>query len=977
MLHHGKKWLLPILAIAAVMLVFGISGTLSLSAEGANAITSAMLTKDLSALEVKVSLNAETVAAGHESIYLFELLPYQSTSSIGSMTPLAQEKPNAEMSFKVPFDVKNRPRLFVKLIVAVKKGSGYEIIAPARYIDNIESVAVLTYDYPAAASKKGLQVQMIADAQELGISHTVINVPVNEYLQADKKSHSLSYVFYNQTYYFDQDKIDYLDHRIKVLSEAGVKVYIDVLLTAPSETMDRRLNCLYYDNAGTSAEFYAFNMQNQESVQYLEAFLTFLAERYTREDRAYGFAGSFIMGYEVNSNRNSNAMGSLTLDSYLNAYIAAFRVADTALRSVYANGCVYVSLGNNFNRESSDGQTSADPMVDYAGRTFLDAFNEKVKYAGNIPWRVAVNPYASDESNTSYWNDPEATNDEDTPYITMKNIGVLTDYLSKETFLYRNAPRRVLISEFGVSADPNTAAVSTQAAAIAYAYYTAVANPNIEALIYHRHVDHELEAQAGLYFGLWRHTDGSVQTPLSRKTAYNVFKYMDTNKNVTTTAPCLTMLGVNSWDKLIPGFKESSAQKRVLLEIVPVAADEAENGYSSRLLCAFSNGDLYNFYPSDNTNVVELRADTSGSGQSVLYAASLCDNVNEYMGVSSVFSSKLNLRSAEYIKLIVKGEAPKGVTDLSLMMRLYTKSGIVLEGVGQIKNGEWTTVVFPLDKFTELSDTADALKIWIKPYDPTTAMVGSYSLWLESVTLLEKAGFSIGTFLIILGVIFLLGVIAVGIYLFLRSRRLAEERRQANARREKARAEAYRRQQMQNAQRPAIQTPQQQYQQSYNRPTVSEEEFRAAYGPVRGQYQQTQQGQYPQGQYQQQQGQYPQGQYQQQGQYPQQRYQQSQYQQAPQQYQQYQQTQQGQYRQMPQGQYQQGQYQQVPQQGQYQQGQYRQVPQGQYPQQGQYQQGQYQQTQQGQQYRQPQRQFQRQPQQGQYPQNQQNQNRNG
>jgi len=839
-MRHGIRSILPlsVLLTAVVMAVMligtALTGITIHAADDANAIVSANLTKDLASLEVKVTLNSDTLAQNYDGIYLFEIMPYQSASQIGQLTPLAQEKPAQSMTFKVNFDIKNRPRLFAKLVVAVKAEGGYTIIAPARYIDNVDAAAESTFEYPKAISKKGLQIQMLADAQELGVSNTIINIPVNEYLHAEKKANSTAYVFYNQTYYFDSDMIAYLDHRIKVLTEANINVYLDIVLTAPQADLDLKLRSLYYDNVSDMAEFYAFNMQNQDSVMYLEAFLTFLAERYTREDAQYGFAGSFIMGYEVNSNRNSNSMGSQNMDSYLNSYIAAFRIADTALRSVYSNGRVYVSLANNFSREAGADQISTDPLVDYAAKSFLDAFNEKVKYAGNIPWRVAINPYSSDPANSSFWNDGLAADTTDTPYLTMKNIDVLTDYLKLDNFLYNGETRSVLISEFGVSADPDSSGVSTQAAGIVYSYYKAVANPHIEAIIYHRHVDHDTEAQAGLWYGLWTHTAGSEVTPLAKKTAYNVFKYMDTTENSDVSAFALTMFGVDNWSKLINGFTETMASKRVIIETVPTLTDEVGRGYDDRLLCEFSDGDLFNFYPSDNTSVVELRADTV-SGDSMMYAAAICENTREYMGVSSVYTTPLNVKSSKYITLQLKGEAPGDVDTLSVMLRLYSDSGVTYEGIGQITEGKWTSLTFDISKFTELSDTLDGLKLWIRPYDGSSSYVGEYALWLDTVTLLEKGGFTFGGFLAVVGIIILLGGAAIFVFLYTRNRAATEKQRKALEQRRN-----YAGQPSPNAPQRPVRPQGASPQQNRLGTLSSDEEFRAAYGDNRRSVQQMQ-----------------------------------------------------------------------------------------------------------------------------------------
>lgn len=61
----------------------------------------------------------------------------------------------------------------------------YTVLTETRYIDNYEEIADRSFEYPKAASKKGLTFQYIADAEYTGTSHTVLNVPINKYFTDD------------------------------------------------------------------------------------------------------------------------------------------------------------------------------------------------------------------------------------------------------------------------------------------------------------------------------------------------------------------------------------------------------------------------------------------------------------------------------------------------------------------------------------------------------------------------------------------------------------------------------------------------------------------------------------------------------------------------------------------------------------------------------------------------------------------------
>nr|MBQ4319283.1 hypothetical protein [Clostridia bacterium] len=248
--------------------------------------------------------------------------------------------------------------------------------------------------------------------------------------------------------------------------------------------------------------------------------------------------------------------------------------------------------------------------------------------------------------------------------------------------------------------------------------------------------------------------------------------------------------------------------------------------YRDRLLCEFSEGDLFNFYPSDNTNVVELRADTAVSGESMMYAAALCDNPREYMGVSSIYTTPLVIKNSDYFTIKLKAEAPNGVENVSVMLRLFSDNGTTYEGIGQIREGVWSNVTFDISALSDKVQTIDGLKLWIKPYEGSSSPVGSYALWLDNITIQEKGGFTIGSFLITLLVLILLGGAAIGIYFYIRKR--SENVNSPQAMKQRAAAYANRAPQPQQNRIPNNTQGTTQFNKLGT--LSSDEEFRAAYG---------------------------------------------------------------------------------------------------------------------------------------------------
>lgn len=696
--------------------------------------------KDAIKVELRASLSKEEAQKRRgETLYIFELYPYQSVSGLNSLTPAGQVKAAEKMSLSLDFEAGSQ-RLYSKFLLAHKMPDGsYDIFGWARYIENPDLLASQTYEYPSYPSKKGLFVQLTSDAQELGISHTVINVAVNEYLLDAKSVNSIDYIFGNTTYYLSREKIERLDYRIRQFTETGVHCYLNIILSRPAQDMPQKLAALYAAPEISTASLYAFNVSERDPVLYLEGFLDFIARRYTDPDREYGFAGSFIFGYEVNRNRGYNYMGIKSLDSYLNTYITAFRIASTALRSVYANGRVYLSVGNNFNAASADPAVKADPSLDYSAKDLLQAFAAKMRYSGDIPWNLAVSAYPSAPDITDYRLDTQAADTADAPFISMANIDVLCRLMGEEEYLFRNTRRRLLVSDFGINAEAESSALITQAAMYALAYYKAEFNPFIEALIYHRQVDNADEN--GLYYGLWTKTEESFGTPADTKPIYTTFKYIDTQRSLQTTSYALSQLKIESWKDLIPDFDEKKLTKRIILSSDALDVEVIEKKKRGEILYDFTTGGLSGFYPTDNADFIELRSGAMDD-LSMLYTKMFSQYPTEYMGTGCYFDVPMDIGDSGFISLKMNAAAPETVTQVSVMVRLWSngsgeKPSVTYEGVTTVPVNAWSQVGFDISEISDHSDTIDGIKIWIKPTD-NILYEGEYGFWLHSISMHGK-----------------------------------------------------------------------------------------------------------------------------------------------------------------------------------------------------------------------------------------------
>lgn len=772
--------------IALTIFAFTLSTSVCAASEKRNEITSILLNKKCTDIAISVTLEKDYVKEHkNEKLYLFELSPWQSTSELNQLEPAASFKASESAKVTLSYINGNANRLYSKFLVAEKTTDGsYSIVTSAKYIENLELLSENSEEYPTTESKKGLQAQMIPDLQLLGVRHALVTVAINEYIVGENNDSAASFVYSGQTYYINRAKLNTLDYRIKALTDSGMNVYLNFVLTKPDDDASAVVKSFYSNDISDSAHFYALNTSNETAMKNFQAFMDYMASRYTRADHAYGFAPNFILGFEINSGRTYNNAGATSMQSSVYSYHTAFRVAYAAMNSHYSNGRVYISLGNNFNSASASPGGEVDPTIDWSSKDYLDFFASVVRNSGDIDWGLSINPYPSDRTLTEFWLDDYAATSDTTPFITMKNIGILTEYMHSSELTYNGEARSIIIGEFGVNGDPESNdSQSMQAAAYALAYYSAAQNEDIDAFIWHRHVDHIDE---GLYYGIWTAQNDNVQFPLKKKTIYTVFEQIDTEKSSEVTSFVKTLVGSGAFSLFMPdNVKYEQFNVRTIFTSIRTDESEFEKGYEYKLLFDLTQGKLCGFFPTDSFKYVELG---QYDNEAVLLYARSTDIPTEYAGIGTTLSDETALKDAHYITLDVMADAPEGVAGINVMLRLQKNGSsdsdtVVFEGETLIKPNEMQTISFSIKDFVKKTGgEVDTLKLWIKTPDPTSPD-GDYGIWLKSVSLQTKKSSSI--FGIIIWTIVILLFIAVAGYaiLYIRAQTIRKKRRAERERR--------------------------------------------------------------------------------------------------------------------------------------------------------------------------------------------------
>ena len=690
---------------------------------------SACISKNGQYVELEATFSAtDTELLKDKDLCLFAMEP---GSHVGEQPA---EQKNIAVKEKLSLQASYSDKRRIEYVIAYDGGDeGFITVTNYAYITNPDIIAVNTYDYPAAASKKGLDITLFADAQLLGAAHTVIKVPINEYLTNDSANATV-YRSGGMAYYFDKNKTAKLDQAVRTYSDAGIRVYIQLLLTKRGEGQPEYL---YFENAGGDADYYAINVNSKQSCDLLYAFVSYLSEKYTSKD-GEGFCGSFILGSEVNSNRYGNNAGPMPVSEYTDIYAKALRIVDSAARSVYSNARVYVSVANNFNKPSFD--NNSDSTLDYPVLDFLSHLSEKIKEGGDIPWRVSADPYNIDRDKADFKDAEGSEYSYDARYITMDNINILTSLLSQPSYLYDGQRRPVIIGEISYpSGSGSDAEQKAQAAAYALAYYKAEANEQIEAIIYATQVDFAADKKNT---GLYTRANGTENTADKKKSIYNVFRYIDTDFSNVTTESYLSYYGLSTWGEAVSGYSLSQSTRRTVISGAGTTDTPSLKNLALVSITDFENG-VDGFYPSENAKEIDTEKDDEakalyGKGYSLVAVLNTAPSA-EYRGVS--LNRETDVSGAEYAALDIKLESDgkTGVSDIVFRMTGKDENGAdaVYEGSASVSAGQYYRIYFDIGKFRELSpDTVSHISVWAKPHKEDDN--GEYKMTISGISFAKR-----------------------------------------------------------------------------------------------------------------------------------------------------------------------------------------------------------------------------------------------
>ena len=273
-----------------------------------------------------------------------------------------------------------------------------------------------------------------------------------------------------------------------------------------------------YDGQGVMS---AINITSPEGCLYFETLCYYLAQRYTQPTMKID---GIILANEINIQGHWANAGSMSCKDYLFEYSRALRIAWQAGAQHWSKWRVYISLDRHWNETLNFWHKTLDKFKAYPGRECLLNLDYWSRLEGNFNWNIAFHPYAVDLFTPDYYNDSIDINDELPNIVSIKNLIVLVKFTCQTLSRWQGGFRKIILSEQGFSSNDDPILEYVQATAYGRAFKEVMRFPEIEAFIYHSHVDNEGE-EGSLRLGLRRSNDFTTTDNI--KPIYYVFKHIE------------------------------------------------------------------------------------------------------------------------------------------------------------------------------------------------------------------------------------------------------------------------------------------------------------------------------------------------------------------------------------------------------------------------------------------------------------------
>ncbi len=486
-----------------------------------------------------------TLSEPVDGIRLAEIPMWEDITALRAPASLHQVDADPSGKFSFTLDLKpitDREPLLSSWALVRKSGDLWVPLSHARYVDDVKPRANLPAAAPSSLKGIGGMPFDHPDMQELGIHSLTLNLILNGFFLHPDADGGTPYEFAGHNWKLNDAAIAACDRQMLEAARHGCMVSAIILITPPGNSPDDSwIRTAGHPDANAPGIYVLPNFTSREGTNAYAAIIQFLAERYSRPDGKYGRVHHWIMHNEINSGFFWASAGNKTSLTYLDLYQKSMRVAHILARRFDPNAKALISLEHCWT-------VKLDPRS-HPAKELLDHLVSFGRAEGDFEWGLAYHPYAQDIRNPRVWEDPAATFDINTPYLTYRNLEVLDAWVRQPDIVFRGRPREIQFTEQGInSPDYSAATLAEQSASMAYTWRKIANMGTVTAFQYHLWADDHSEG--GLRLGLRKFGDDPAD-PHGIKPIWHLFKAIGTGKEEEMFQSAKEIIGIRDWDEII------------------------------------------------------------------------------------------------------------------------------------------------------------------------------------------------------------------------------------------------------------------------------------------------------------------------------------------------------------------------------------------------------------------------------------------
>lgn len=617
------------------------------------------------------------------------------TSLSASSRYLAEAKPAASFSFSAMLEGGDYSCLTQKYTAAIVSGGNLIPIGDFLSVTNPEILSDCFITTPGSGEKKGVNESVPFDDTD-GVRHVSVQIRLEELLSLGGEG--ISHTVDGKEYRFREDKVKELDEKLASFASRGASV--TAILTV-SRSEDAALNrVLLHPASSPDALYSAFNTVTDEGVRALRAVTDFLASRYSAGE---GMKGSSVICYTVGmaADRTDTyySMGTVSLAEAAKTYSDALRIVYNTVKARSSGASVCLFLDSEWNRGLTVSSTGC-----FDSRSMLEAVNAVITEGGNIDWRLACDPYPYDAAYLAY-ADTGAEVSENAPAVTLKNVEILSSFLTRRSFYYGEGYRSVILMEAPVTRLPQPVDANLyirKSADYVYGFYK-LAMPN-----------------ASLFTAL---------IPAHSTDHADTLRRLDTPEAASHVAYAAETIGISGpdgegggWKTLIPAFDASRVTVRENAESL-LTHTEPSTALGSFSFLTFPAGTGTDGWFTEGCR--ELTSGVSYLGKYNLLSA--VSEGGDFL-IRYAPGKKNDFSVAPYLCLDVcltgASAAEKKTVPVSVVVR---SAGGCAEATGEMTGDEWTKLVVDLHGFSGIR-SVESVTLSVEGEGEATLLVGQVRL---------------------------------------------------------------------------------------------------------------------------------------------------------------------------------------------------------------------------------------------------------